>query len=76
MNRYTCVIRNVAGIDQYIPIADAFHIQPGERSYTGTFRTETVKDGPSGSHSRTICLPVEQPQVTILSAEAIKVLGK
>ena len=50
MNRYTCVIRNVAGIDQYIPIADAFHIQPGERSYTGTFRTEPDNRASSNRH--------------------------
>lgn len=76
MNRYTCVIRNVAGIDQYIPINDAFNLAPGERTFTGLFNTDTVKDGPSKSHSRTICLPCGQPEVTILTAEAIKALGK
>jgi hypothetical protein len=76
MNRYTCVIRNVAGIDQYIPINDAFNLLAGERSFTGLFTTEIVKDGPSKSHSRTICLPCGQPDVAILTEETIKALGK
>lgn len=76
MNRYTCVIRNVAGIDQYIPINDAFNLTPGERSFTGTFRTEVVKDGPSKSHSRTICLPCGTPEVKTLTQADIKALGK
>lgn len=53
----TCVLRQVRGLDQYIPIADAVGVKVGETSFTGTFLTDTVLDGPSNSHRRTICLP-------------------
>ncbi len=52
-----CVIRRVAGLDQYIPLEDAVAVDPNERVFSGLFRFETQKDGPSGSHLRTICLP-------------------
>ena len=57
MNTMTCVLRNVRGLDQYIPLADAVNVTTDERVFVGTFTTDTVKDGPSGSHTRTICLP-------------------
>jgi hypothetical protein len=56
----TCLIREVAGLDQYIPIGDVVHFRKSDRLFTGQFREETEKDGPSGSHVRTICLPVGQ----------------
>lgn len=52
-----CVLRQVAGLDQYIPLADAVTVDPQEMVYSGYFSRQTVKDGPSGSHVRTICLP-------------------
>ena len=72
----TCVIRNVAGLDQYIPIADAFILNPGERSFTGTFANEQQKDGPSGSHLRTICLPRGELKTETLTTDAIKAMGR
>lgn len=62
--RRSCVARNVAGLDQYIPIEDVVAFVPGENIVTGLFNSETVKDGPSGSHERTICLPVGQVRVS------------
>lgn len=53
----SCVIRKVAGIDQFIPLEDVVSFVPGETIFTGVFTKETQKDGPSGSHLRTICLP-------------------
>lgn len=52
----TCVLRQVAGVDQYIPVEDAVIVE-GENLYFGEFKLEHVKDGPSGSHERQICLP-------------------
>lgn len=76
MNRMTCVIRNVAGIDQYIPIADAVILNPGERTFSGLFHMEVEKDGPSKSHSRTICLPHGELQIAKLTVAQVKSLGK
>lgn len=76
MNSMTCVIRNVAGLDQYIPINDAYGLKVGERAFTGSFRNEIEHDGPSRSHARTICLPLSQPTVEHLSAERIRSFGK
>ena len=76
MTTQTCIFRQVAGIEQYIPVADAFNIQPGERTFTGSFRSEVVNDGPSKSHARTICLPCGSLTTNTLTADAIKALGK
>lgn len=51
-----CVLRSVAGIQQYIPVEDAV-LKDNETLYLGVFDSDTVKDGPSGSHNRRICLP-------------------
>ncbi|MBY0548767.1 MAG: hypothetical protein K2W95_15965 [Candidatus Obscuribacterales bacterium] len=63
--RRSCVARKVAGLDQYIPIEDAVSFTGGEIIATGLFTSETVKDGPSGSHERTICLPVGWVRVSM-----------
>lgn len=52
-----CVIRNVAGLDQYVPVSEVPSLNAGETLFSGEFRLETEKDGPSKSHTRTICLP-------------------
>ncbi len=52
-----CVLRNVRGVPQYIPVEDAVHLVDGEKLFHGDFRTDTVKDGPSNSHERTVCDP-------------------
>lgn len=52
-----CVLRNVRGISQYIPVEDAVHLVSGEKLFHGDFTTDTVKDGPSNSHERTVCDP-------------------
>ncbi len=72
----TCVIRPVAGSQQYIPVADAVHLNIGEQAFTGEFATDTQKDGPSGSHLRTICLPLGKLAVEKLTAERISSFGK
>lgn len=76
MAEQTCVIRQVNGIDQYIPINDAAFLTPGERSFRGIFTSEIEHDGPSKSHARTICLPRGELTTTTLSARDIHALGK
>lgn len=76
MNNHTCVLREVRGISQYVPIKDVFNLEVGERTFTGQFREETEDDGPSGSHKRTICLPVGQPSVSTLTAADIAELQR
>lgn len=53
-----CVIRNVAGLDQYVPVSNVVSLNDGETVFHGEFRFETEKDGPSNSHTVTIALPV------------------
>jgi len=65
----TCVIRTVRGVEQFIPVEDAVTIVPGETLFDGEFTTDTVKDGPSGSHSRTVCYPVGSPKKRSFSGE-------
>ena len=64
---HVCVFRKVRGSDEYVPISEVFDLKVGERAFTGQFREETVHDGPSRSHKRTICLPVGQPSESTLS---------
>jgi hypothetical protein len=54
----TCVLRDVRGVQQYIPVEDAVNVTAGEKLFHGDFNSGTVKDGPSGSHQRTVCDPV------------------
>ncbi len=55
----TCVLRDVRGVQQYIPVEDAVNVTAGEKLFHGDFTSGTVKDGvPSGSHQRTVCDPV------------------
>ncbi len=53
----TCVLRDVRGVQQYIPVEDAVSVTAGEKLFYGDFTSGTVKDGPSGSHQRTVCDP-------------------
>lgn len=62
----TCVLRKVAGLEQYIPVEDAVLVS-GEKIYFGSFYEEMEKDGPSGSHERRICLPEGKLQSLSLS---------
>lgn len=57
MNR-TCILRQVRGMAQYIPVEDAVKVEPGEKLFYGPFSADTVNDGPSGSHKRTVCDPL------------------
>ena len=52
-----CVLRDVNGVQQYIPAEDAVNVTAGEKLFYGDFTSDTVKDGPSGSHQRTVCDP-------------------
>lgn len=54
----SCVLRLVQGVNQYIPVEDAVSLVNGETLFSGNFKTGTVKDGPSGSHVRTVCDPI------------------
>jgi hypothetical protein len=54
----TCVLRDVRGVQQFIPVQDAVEVTAGEKLFYGDFTSDTVKDGPSGSHQRTVCDPV------------------
>ncbi len=62
MTAISCVIRPVNGIAQYVPVAETFNISDSERIFAGHFRSEIAHDGPYGSHARTICLPLTQPE--------------
>jgi hypothetical protein len=42
-------------------------IQHGETVHIGYFESSTVKDGPSGSHERTICTPKQKPRTLSLT---------
>lgn len=53
-----CVLRNVAGMSQYVAIEDARFLNPGETAFYGSFTEDRVKDGPSGSDTRIVCDPV------------------
>ncbi len=53
----TCVLRDVRGVQQYIPVQDAVNVTAGEKLFYGDFTSGTVEDGPSGSHQRTVCDP-------------------
>lgn len=57
----TCVLRVVAGVENFIPVEDAVLV-PGEKIYCGSFSEEKAKDGPSNSHERTICLVKTTPR--------------
>ncbi len=53
-----CVLREIEpGDTQYVPIAEVHRVIPGERLFTGVFRTQLEKHGPHGSHERNIALP-------------------
>jgi len=52
-----CVLREVNGLDQYVPASEAGFFVVGETLYTGSFESFLVKAGPSKSHSRLICEP-------------------
>ena len=55
-----CLLREVRPDDfQYVPISEvpASTLVAGERTFTGQFRGQKEQLGPSGSHTRTICLP-------------------
>ena len=52
-----CVLRDVRGVQQYIPAEDAVQVTAGEKLFYGDFNSGVVKDGPSGSHQRTVCDP-------------------
>ncbi|MCC6977489.1 MAG: hypothetical protein IT343_04165 [Candidatus Melainabacteria bacterium] len=68
----TCVIRLVRGVQEFIPAKDAVTIAPGETLFDGEFTTDIVKDGPSGSHERTVCYPVGTPRKRSFSGEVVR----
>lgn len=76
MTTMTCVIRTVAGIPQYVPADATFNFRADEPLYTGVFKTEVVKDGPSGSHERTICLPQGELNFVLLTTDDVERLTR
>ncbi len=53
-----CVLREVEpGDTQFVPVGELPYLNPGERLFTGVFRTQKEKHGPSGSHVINIALP-------------------
>jgi hypothetical protein len=59
-----CVLREVSpGDHQYVPVIEAILLD-GENVYSGDFRSQVERHGPSGSHSRTICLPAGELRVS------------
>lgn len=56
--RTTCVVRDVSGVGQYIPLSDAVRVNPTEPVFVGDFNFAEEKDGPSDSNLRKIGLPV------------------
>ena len=54
-----CVLREVApGDTQYVPLSEVPSRIAGEKVFRGLFNRQVEGFGPSGSHRRTICLPV------------------
>jgi hypothetical protein len=54
-----CVLREVSPGDfEYVPLSEVPSKEEGETVYRGYFSTHKENHGPSGSHVRTICLPV------------------
>lgn len=54
-----CVLREVSYKDfEYVPVSEVPYLIPGETIFHGAFKTQVESHGPSGSHRRTICLPV------------------
>jgi hypothetical protein len=54
-----CVLREVSYKDmEYVPVCEVPFLEPGETIFHGAFNTQVESHGPSGSHRRTICLPV------------------
>lgn len=55
----SCVLREVApGDTQYVPVSEVPFLTRQDTVFTGEFRSQVESHGPSGSHRRTICLPV------------------
>lgn len=71
----TCVLRLVRGVHQYIPIEDAVTLVAGEKLFHGDFTSGIVKDGPSGSHQRTVCDP-QGPLTEVILGGASATTGK
>lgn len=74
----TCVVRDsFNGFPQYLAVSDLpFGPDQGERLFTGQMAPYTVKDGPYGSHVRTVwqpCGPLTQSQwVTCVVRNTLK----
>lgn len=63
-----CVLREVNGIAQYVPLADvppALRVA-GERLFVGTFSNHMEKAGPYGSDRRVICTPVRVTESSLV----------
>jgi hypothetical protein len=64
-----CVLRDVRpGDTQFRPVSDVGVLNPGERLFTGVFRTQRENHGPSGSHSLLVALPFGAVTESRLSA--------
>lgn len=60
IKQVSCVVRPVRGQDEYISITDSDLIggpRDGEAIISGQMESFQVKDGPSGSHVRTVWVP-------------------
>ena len=58
-----CVLREMRpGDSQLVPLSEVQSVTQGETIFVGDFSERTEKHGPSGSHSRTVCLPIGQAQ--------------
>lgn len=58
MSKHTiCVLRELSGRREFIPVSEVPFLVPGERAYIGEFNAQLEKHGPYGSHERTVCTP-------------------
>jgi hypothetical protein len=56
----TCVLREVGGSMEYVPVNEVPFLRRDDRVFVGPFNSHEEKHGPSGSHTRTVCTPAGQ----------------
>ena len=52
-----CVLRNLNGSDEYVPVAEVPFLNVNDRVFVGPFNFHEEAHGPSGSHTRNVCTP-------------------
>lgn len=67
-----CVVRPVRpGDEQFVPVREVPFLNAGEPVFRGQFSCTKENHGPSGSHQRTICLPIGKLTESVIPAAAL-----